>query len=46
MKPAQFIKEHLRLIKLLKSGTKKQQKLEAAGQASELKKYLKDMKKK
>jgi len=46
MKPAQFIKEHLRLVKLLKSGSKKQQRIEAAGQAAELKKYLKDKKKK
>lgn len=46
MKPAQFIKEHLRLVKLLKSGSKKQQRIEAAGQAAELKKYLIALKKK
>jgi len=46
MKPPQFIKEHLRLIKLLKSGTKRQQILEAIAQSRELKEYLRNKKKK
>jgi hypothetical protein len=36
-----FVKEHKRLIKILESGTKKQQKKEAKDQAAELAKMLK-----
>lgn len=46
MKPVDFIKEHLRLIKVLKSGSKKEQKKEAADQKIELLKFLKQYKKK
>jgi hypothetical protein len=46
MKPADFIKEHLRLIKVLKSGTKRQQLKEAKDQSKELKKMLEQYKKK
>lgn len=46
MKPADFIKEHLRLIKVLKSGTKKEQLKEAKDQSAELKKMLMTYKKK
>lgn len=41
MTPAEFKKEHLRLIKVLKSGTKKQQKEEAARQLAELLLFMK-----
>jgi hypothetical protein len=41
MKLADFVKEHKRLIKILDSGTKKQQKKEAKDQAAELAKMLK-----
>jgi hypothetical protein len=41
MKLADFVKEHKRLIKVLTSGTKKQQKKEAKDQATELAKMLK-----
>ncbi len=41
MKPADFIREHLRLIKVLKTGTKKDQLKEAKSQSKELKKMLK-----
>jgi len=44
MKPADFIKEHLRLVKILTKGTKKQQIKEAKDQASELAKFLKKKK--
>lgn len=44
MTPADFIKEHLRLIKILKTGRPAQQKKEAASQAAELKKFLKNKK--
>jgi hypothetical protein len=44
MTPADFIKEHNRLIKLLKTGTKTQQKKEAKGQAKELKAFLRHLK--
>lgn len=46
MKPADFIKEHLRLIRVLSKGTKAEQKKEAKGQAKELKEMLKQYKKK
>lgn len=45
MKPADFIKEHLRLIKVLKEGSKKEQKKEAVDQKKELLKFLKQYKK-
>ena len=41
MTPADFIKEHLRLIKILKRGRPAEQRKEAAGQAAELKRFLK-----
>ena len=40
MKPADFIKEHIRLIKVLTKGSKKEQKKEAADQKKELLKML------
>ena len=40
MTPAEFKKEHLRLIRVLTKGTKKEQKKEAKEQAAELKKML------
>jgi hypothetical protein len=40
MKFVDFVKEHIRLVKVLKTGTTKQQKKEAADQAKELKKVL------
>ena len=46
MKPADFIKEHLRLIMVLKKGTKKEQVKEAKDQKNELMKFLKQYKKK
>ena len=46
MKPADFIREHLRLIRVLKSGSKKEQKKEAVDQSKELKKMLMSYKKK
>ena len=45
MKPADFIKEHVRLIKILKSGSKKAQAKEAVDQAKELKAFFKKMRK-
>ena len=45
MKPADFIKEHLRLISVLKKGSKKEQVKEAADQKKELMKFLKQYKK-
>lgn len=45
MKPADFIREHIRLIKVLTKGTKKEQKKEATDQAKELKKMLMTYKK-
>lgn len=39
IKRSAFSKEHKRLIKLLKSGTKKQLKKEAGKQIKEIKKY-------
>jgi hypothetical protein len=44
MTPADFIKEHLRLVKLLKTGSPAQQKKEAKAQAAELKRFLKNKK--
>ncbi len=44
MKPADFIKEHKRLVKILNTGTRPQQKKEATGQAAELKKFLQHLK--
>jgi len=41
MKLSDFIREHKKLIKILNSGTKKQQKKEAKDQALELAKMLK-----
>ena len=41
MKPEEFKKEHIRLIKTLKSGTKKQQKEEANRQLKELILFMK-----
>jgi hypothetical protein len=40
MKFSDFVKEHVRLVKILKTGTTKQQKKEAADQSKELKKAL------
>lgn len=45
MKPSDFIKEHLRLIKVLTTGSKKEQKKEAKDQSKELKKMLMTYKK-
>lgn len=45
MKPADFIREHVRLIKVLSKGTKKDQKKEAADQKKELLKFMKAYKK-
>lgn len=45
MKPADFIKEHVRLIQVLMKGTKKEQVKEAKDQSKELKKMLKQYKK-
>jgi hypothetical protein len=45
MKPTDFIKEHLRLVKVLTKGTKKEQKKEAADQKKELLKFMKQYKK-
>jgi len=44
MKPADFIKEHKRLIKILSTGSHQQQKKEAKSQAAELKKFLRNIK--
>jgi hypothetical protein len=44
MKPADFIKEHRRLIKILNTGTRPQQKKEAKGQAAELIQFLRHLK--
>jgi hypothetical protein len=41
MKPADFIKEHLRFVKILKSGSKNAQTKEAKDQMKELKAFLK-----
>jgi hypothetical protein len=41
MKLKDFVAEHKRLVKILKSGTKKQQRKEAKDQAAELAKVLK-----
>lgn len=46
MKFSDFVKEHVKLIKILKTGTTKQQKKEAAEQSKELKKALLAHKKK
>jgi hypothetical protein len=43
MKPVDFIKEHTRLIKILKSGTKNERVKEAVGQKKELMKFLKKL---
>jgi hypothetical protein len=40
MTPADFIKEHKRLVKILRTGSKAQRLHEAKGQSAELKKYL------
>ena len=45
MTPAQFIKEHTRLIKVLKSGSVKTRAKEAADQAKELKAFFKKLRK-
>lgn len=45
MKPADFIREHIRLIKVLKTGSKKEQKKEAMDQKKELLKFLRSYKK-
>jgi hypothetical protein len=45
MKPADFIKEHLRLIRVLTHGSKREQKKEAKDQAKELRKMLQQYKK-
>ena len=45
MKPVDFIREHLRLIKVLKKGSKKEQLKEAVDQKKELMKFLKQYKK-
>jgi hypothetical protein len=45
MKPADFIKEHLRLIKVLSKGSKKERVKEAVDQKKELLKFLKQYKK-
>lgn len=45
MKPADFIKEHLRLVKILKSGSKAVRTKEAIDQSKELKAFLKKLKK-
>ena len=44
MSPADFIKEHKRLVKVLMSGKPKQQKKEAMSQAAELKRFMKKKK--
>jgi hypothetical protein len=44
MKPADFIKEHRRLVKILNTGTRLQQKKEAKDQAAELLKFLRHLK--
>ena len=44
MTPADFIKEHLRLIKILKRGRPAEQKKEAKPQAAELKRFMKKKK--
>ena len=44
MKPADFIREHRRLIKILTKGTRPQQKKEAKDQAIELIKFLRSLK--
>jgi hypothetical protein len=44
MKPADFIREHRRLIKILTKGTRPQQKKEAKDQAIELIKFLRNLK--
>ena len=44
MKISDFVKEHKRLIKVLKTGTKAQRKKEATGQANELYKVLQKLK--
>jgi hypothetical protein len=44
MKPADFIKEHRRLVKILNTGTRPQQKKEAKDQAAELLKFLRRLK--
>lgn len=46
MKASDFIKEHLRLIRVLVKGTKIERKKEAKDQAKELKKMLESYKKK
>jgi hypothetical protein len=45
MKPADFIKEHIRLIRVLTKGTKKEQTNEAKDQKKELLKFLSQYKK-
>jgi hypothetical protein len=46
MKLSDFIAEHKRLVKILRSGTKKEQKKEATGQAKELKAMIEKHKRK
>jgi len=41
MKLKDFVKEHKKLVKILNSGTRPQQKKEAASQAAELARMLK-----
>jgi hypothetical protein len=41
MKLRDFVKEHKKLVKILESGTKKQQRKEAKSQAAELARMLK-----
>ena len=45
MTPKQFIQEHLRLIRVLTKGSKKEQVKEAKDQKKELKEMLKQYKK-
>lgn len=45
MKPADFIKEHARLIKILKSGSKAERTKEATNQSKELSAFFKKLKK-
>jgi hypothetical protein len=44
MSPADFIKEHKRLIKILTSGSPTKRKEEAKAQAAELRRFLKGKK--
>ena len=42
MKKSAFIKEHKKLVKVLKSGNKKKLRKEASSQGKELKKFIKN----